>query len=174
MKQMMRAVLAAVCLATAAGADEAEKKAEKTEVQQEAKQEALTLQGVHDFIKKCGFYFIATVEGDQPRVRPFGTVAIFEGKLYIQTGKKKNVAKQLAGNPKLELCAYSQPEGRWLRLTATAVADERVEAKQFLLDQYPSLKKMYKADDDNTLVMYLKDATATFSSFKGDPQIVRW
>jgi uncharacterized pyridoxamine 5'-phosphate oxidase family protein len=170
----MAVMLAVAGFVAAAGAAETEKKeTEKTEV----KQEALTMQGVHDFIKKCGFYFIATAEEDQPRVRPFGTVAIFEGKLYIQTGKKKNVAKQLAKNPKFELCAYSQAEGRWLRLAATAVADERVEARQFMLDQYPSLKKMYKADDDNTLVLYLKDATATFASFasvKGEPQVVRW
>jgi uncharacterized pyridoxamine 5'-phosphate oxidase family protein len=139
------------------------------------KQEPKTMQDVHDFIKKCGHYFIATVEGDQPRVRPFGTVAVFEGKLYIQTGKKKNVAKQLAANPKFEICAFDQAEGVWLRLAATAVPDERIEAKRHMLDLYPQLKKMYAAEDANTLVLYLKDATATFASPKGgDPEVVRF
>ena len=139
------------------------------------KKEPQTMQDVHDFMKACGHYFIATAEGDQPRVRPFGTVSIFEGKLYIQTGKKKNVAKQLAANPKMEICAFNQAEGVWLRLAATAVPDERVEAKRHMLDTYPQLKKMYSAEDANTLVLHLKDATATFATLKGDePKVVRF
>ena len=130
------------------------------------------MQTVCDFLKKTGHYFIATTEGDQPRVRPFGTAAIFEGRLYIQTGKKKNVAKQIAANPKVEICAFDQPSGKWLRIAATLVDDPRIEAKAFMLEQYPSLKTMYKADDANTQVLYLKDATATFSSFGGDSQVV--
>ncbi|MDR1667404.1 MAG: pyridoxamine 5'-phosphate oxidase family protein [Bacteroidales bacterium] len=135
---------------------------------------ALSIKDVCDFLKKCGHYFIATVDGDQPRVRPFGTAAIFENKLYIQTGKHKRVSKQLKANPKIEICALDQAGGQWLRIEAIAVEDDRVEAKQFMLDEYPSLKKMYKADDGNTQVFYLKDATAFFSSFEGEPKTVRF
>jgi uncharacterized pyridoxamine 5'-phosphate oxidase family protein len=130
------------------------------------------MQEVYDFLKKCGHYFIATVDGDQPRVRPFGTAVIFEGKLYIQTGKKKNVSKQMKANPKIEICALDLAAGQWLRIAATVVEDNRREAKQYILDLYPELKSMYSADDDNTHVLYLKDVTATFSSFTGEPRIV--
>jgi uncharacterized pyridoxamine 5'-phosphate oxidase family protein len=128
------------------------------------------MQEVHDFLKKCGTYYLATVEEDQPRVRPFGTVDIFEGKLYIQTGKRKNVSKQMLKNPKIEICAYDGTQ--WLRIAATAVSDDRVAAKQHMLDKYPSLQGLYKADDNNTQVLYLKDATATFESFGGTPKVV--
>ncbi len=120
---------------------------------------------VYDFLKKCGAYFIATVDGDQPRVRPFGTVEIFEDKLYIQTGKVKDVSKQMQANPKIEICALDGET--WLRVSATVVRDERIEAKQHMLDAYPELKVMYKADDDNTEVLYLKDATARFYTLEG-------
>jgi uncharacterized pyridoxamine 5'-phosphate oxidase family protein len=132
------------------------------------------MQEVYDFLKKCGHYFIATVDGDQPRVRPFGTAVIFEGKLYIQTGKQKNVSKQMKANPKIEICALDLPAGKWLRIAATVVADDRREAKQYVLDQYPELKSTYSADDDNTHVLYLKDVTATFSSFVGEPREVKF
>jgi uncharacterized pyridoxamine 5'-phosphate oxidase family protein len=119
---------------------------------------------VYDFIKGCANYYLATVEGDQPRVRPFGSLAIFEGKIYFQTGKVKNVSKQIAANPKIEICAYDN-DGKWIRVQAVAVEDDRREAKQFLLDAHPELKSMYSADDDNTQVLYLKDATARIHSF---------
>jgi uncharacterized pyridoxamine 5'-phosphate oxidase family protein len=130
------------------------------------------VQEVCAFLKQCGVYFIATVEGDQPRVRPFGTAAVFEDRLYIQTGKRKNVAKQMAANPKIEICAYDASTGQWLRMQAIVVPDERVEAKQYMLDQYPSLKSMYSATDDNTLVLYLQSVTATFYSFAGEPRVL--
>ena len=127
---------------------------------------------VYDFLKQCGTYYLATVEGDQPRVRPFGTVDIFEGKLYIQTGKSKAVSRQLQANPKAEICAFA--DNKWLRLSGTLVRDDRVEAKAHMLDGYPYLKNMYSADDDNTEVLYFKDATATFSSFAEAPRTVRF
>ena len=120
------------------------------------------------FLKKCGTYYLATVEGDQPRVRPFGTAEIFEGKLYIQTGKVKNVYKQLIANPKAEICAYSGAE--WIRIACELIPDERIEAKQDMLDKNPSLRGMYKADDDNTIVFYCRNAHATISSFTGEPR----
>ncbi len=130
------------------------------------------MQEVYDFLKKCGTYYLATVEGDQPRVRPFGTLDIFEGRLYIQTGKVKAVSRQMQANPKVEICACAG--GEWLRIEAVVVRDDRVEAKQHMLDQYPSLQGRYKADDGNTEVLYLKDATATFYSFGGQPRVVRF
>jgi uncharacterized pyridoxamine 5'-phosphate oxidase family protein len=127
---------------------------------------------VYEFLKKCGTYYLATIEGDQPRVRPFGTVLIFENKLYIQTGKVKNVSKQMMKNPKIEICAFSGD--RWVRVEAIIVEDDRIEPKKKMLDAYPQLKSMYSADDDNTQVLYLKDATATFSSFGGNPKVVKF
>jgi uncharacterized pyridoxamine 5'-phosphate oxidase family protein len=130
------------------------------------------MERVFNFLKKAQVYYLATVEGDQPRVRPFGTAHIFEGKLYIQTGKKKNVSKQIAVNPKVEICAYK--DGEWLRVAGTLVEDDRVEARQSLLDAYPSLKKIYAADDGNTQVFYFKDATATFSAFTREPETIKF
>jgi len=115
------------------------------------------------FLKKCGTYYLATVEGDQPRVRPFGTAEIFEGKLYIQTGKIKNVYKQLLANPKAEICGFAG--GEWIRIQCELIPDDRIEAKQDMLDKNPSLQMMYKADDNNTIVLYCRNATATISSF---------
>lgn len=125
---------------------------------------------VFDFLKSAGTYYLATVEGDQPRVRPFGTVDIFEDRMYIQTGKSKDVSKQLAANPKAELCAFK--DGTWLRVCGELVSDDRLEAKAHMLDNYPELKAMYSADDGNTQVLYFKNATATFSSFTASPKTV--
>ena len=127
---------------------------------------------VEQFLKEAGTYYLATVEGDQPRVRPFGTIHIFEGKLYIQTGKVKAVSKQLHANPKAEICAFK--DGTWLRLAGELVEDERIEAKQSMLDDYPSLQQMYKADDGNTEVFYFRNATATFCSFGKEPEVVKF
>ena len=122
------------------------------------------------FLQDAQTYYLATMDGDQPRVRPFGTAHIFEGKLYIQTGKVKDVSKQIAANPKVEICAFK--DGEWLRLSGELVDDERVEAKQSMLDANPSLKNMYSADDDNTQVLYFKNATATFCGFTHEPEVV--
>ena len=123
---------------------------------------------VRDFLRKTGHYFLATVDGDQPRVRPFGTVLLYEGKLYIQTGKKKNVSKQIAKNGKVELCAFDG--ACWLRLSGTLVNDDRREVKAAMLEAYPELRKMYNPDDENTQVLYFKDATAVFNYF-GRPSV---
>lgn len=127
---------------------------------------------VCEFLKACGTYYIATVEGDQARVRPFGTAHIFEGKLYIQTGHSKNVAKQIAANPKVEICAFNGNE--WIRIAGTLVDDPRIEAKKSMLEDYPSLRSMYNENDDNTCVLYFKDAIATISSFVKDPVEIRF
>ncbi len=125
---------------------------------------------VYEFIKQAGTYFLATVEGGQPRVRPFGTVNIFDGKLYIQTAKAKKVSKQIQANPKVELCCMKG--GEWLRVSGELVRDDRKEAKADMLEHYPDLKKMYSADDDNTEVLYFKNATATFYSFTDAPKSI--
>lgn len=130
------------------------------------------MERVYKFLKEAGVYYLATVDGVQPRVRPFGTVNIFEGKLYIQTGKKKDVAKQILKNPKVEICAFKN--GDWLRVAGELVLDDRREAKESMLDAYPDLKMMYSADDDNTAVFYFKEASATFSSFTKEAEVIKF
>ena len=130
------------------------------------------MEKVLEFLKSAGTYYLATAEGDQPRVRPFGTVNLFEGKLYIQTGKVKPVAKQLANNPKAEICAFK--DGTWLRIACNLIEDDRVEARKAMLDAYPSLRAMYDENDGNTQVLYMVDATATFSSFTAPSEIIRF
>ena len=131
------------------------------------------MEKVYEFLKNAGVYYIATVDGDQPHVRPFGTVNIFNGKLYIQTGKSKDVSKQIEANGKVEISAMVCDD-RWIRLTGTLVEDDRIEARISMLDAYPSLQAMYKADDGNTVVYYLKDAKAVFCSFTEAPEVVTW
>ena len=130
------------------------------------------MERVEKFLKDAGTYYLATVEGDQPRVRPFGTAHIFEDRLYIQTGKKKDVSKQLHANPKAEICAFMN--GEWLRVSGELIEDDRREARVSMLDAYPSLKKMYDADDGNTEVFYFRNATAVFSSFTHAPEVVKF
>ena len=132
------------------------------------------MEEVKNFIKSCGAYFLATVDGDEPKVRPFGTIEIFEGKLYIQTGKSKNVSKQIQKNGKVQLCAMDKTCSKWLRLSGTLVRDDRREPKVHMLEAYPELKRMYSADDPNTEVLYFKDATATFCSFTEPPRVVKF
>lgn len=128
------------------------------------------MQRVEKFLKDAEVYYLATVDGDQPRVRPFGTINEFEGKLYIQTGKSKDVSKQIHANPKAEICAFK--DGDWLRIACELVEDDRREARVSMLEAYPSLQAMYSADDGNTEVFYIKNATATFSSFTKAPEVV--
>ena len=128
------------------------------------------MQKVAEFLKEAKVYYLATVEGDQPRVRPFGTVNVFEGKLYIQTGKVKPVSKQLAANPKAELCAFK--DGVWLRLCGELIEDDRVEARKAMLDAYPNLRRSYDENDGNTQVLFFRNATATFSSFTAAPEVI--
>ena len=128
---------------------------------------------VYEFLKAAETYYLATVEGDQPRVRPFGTIHMFEGKLYIQTGKGKSVAKQIAANPKVELCAMKGDE--WIRIAGTLVLDVRIEAQESMLSDYPSLRAMYTTGPNgNTAVYYFKDATATISSFSHEPVVIEF
>ena len=130
------------------------------------------MEEVYEFLKKCGTFYIATEEGEKPHVRPFGVVNIFEGKLYIQTGKSKNVSKQMQINPNVEICSFI--DGKWIRLEGKVVRDDRREAKQSMLDANPMLKNMYSADDDNTEVLYFENAKATFYSFTEAPKEIEF
>ena len=125
---------------------------------------------VYDFLKDVGTYYLATVDNDKARVRPFGTVNIFENKLYIQTGKSKDVFKQIEKNNNVEICAFK--DGRWLRVSGNLIVDDRVEAKKDMLDKYPELRSMYDENDENTTVLYLDNINATIYSFTEEPKEV--
>ena len=128
------------------------------------------IEKVCQFLEESGTYYLATTEGDQPRVRPFGTVMVYEGRLYIQTGKAKNVSRQLSVNPKAEICAFK--DGRWLRVSGELVNDDRLEVKSAMLDKYPSLRAMYDPADSNTQVLYFRGGEAVFSSFTEAPETI--
>ena len=132
------------------------------------------IERVLEFLDKANTYFLATAEGDQPRVRPFGTVLIYDGKLYIQTGKVKPVSKQLAINPKAEICAFDGSTGAWLRVAGELINDDNRDVKVAMLEKLPQLKSMYDPDDDNTQVLYFKNAEATFSSFAGPQETIKF
>ena len=114
------------------------------------------MEKVEKFLKDAGVYYLATVDGDQPRVRPFGALNIFEDKLYIQTGKSKNVSKQMQANPNVEICSFKK--GKWIRIEGKVIRDDRKEAKVSMLDSNPELKNMYSAEDDNSEVLYFENA----------------
>ncbi|MDO4620592.1 MAG: pyridoxamine 5'-phosphate oxidase family protein [Lachnospiraceae bacterium] len=131
------------------------------------------MQKVYDFLKAAGTYYLATVDNDQPHVRPFGTINIFDGKLYIQTGKGKAVAEQLNKNPKAEICAMLN--GEWIRVCGELILDENVEAQEAMLNSYPDLRAMYTTGaEGNTAVYYFKNATATISAFTHEPEVIEF
>ena len=130
------------------------------------------IERVEKFLKDAGTYYLATTEGDQPRVRPFGTAHIFEDKLYIQTGKVKDVSKQLHANPKAEITAFK--DGEWIRVTGELVEDDRRDARESMLNAYPSLRSMYSEDDGNTEVFYFKNAAATIYAFTHAPEVLKF
>lgn len=130
------------------------------------------MEKVCEFLKSAGTYYLATVDDDQPRVRPFGTAHIFEGRLYIQTGKVKPVSQQLKANPKAEICAFK--DGTWLRVAGELIEDDRIQARKSMLDAYPELRAMYDENDGNTQVFYFKNAVATFSSFTVAPETIEF
>ena len=130
------------------------------------------MQEVYDFLKACGTYYLATADGDQPRVRPFGTIDIFDGKLTIQTGRKKDVAQQMMQNPKIEICGFHK--GTWVRVSAVVKEDARIEAQEHMLDAYPSLRKMYQPGDGNTMIFALENGEAVFSSFTAPARTIRF
>lgn len=130
------------------------------------------MEEVKNFLKDAGVYYLATIDNNKPKVRPFGTAEIFEDKLYIQTGKKKDVYKQIIANPNVEICAFNN--GKWIRIAGKLVADDRIEAKKDMLDKNPSLRSMYNEADDNTIVLYFEDAVATIYSFTDAPKAIKF
>ena len=130
------------------------------------------MEEVKNFLKDAGVYYLATTDNNKPKVRPFGTAEIFEDKLYIQTGKKKDVYKQIIANPNVEICAFNN--GKWIRIAGKLVADDRIEAKKDMLDKNPSLRSMYNEADDNTIVLYFEDAVATIYSFTDSPKVIKF
>ena len=130
------------------------------------------MEEVLEFLKDCGVYYLATIDNDKPRVRPFGTAEVFEGHLYIQTGKKKDVYKQILDNPNVEICAFK--DERWIRISGNLIPDDRIEAKKDMLDKNPNLRGMYNENDDNTIVLYFEKAVATICSFGGEPKVIEF
>ena len=130
------------------------------------------MKDTYEFLKECGVFYIATIDGDKPRVRPFGAINIFEDKLYLQTGKVKNVSKQIELNPNVEISGMNN--GKWIRIAGKLVADDRIEAKESMLNANPELKQLYDAHDDNTEVLYFKDAKAMICSFVDEPIIIEF
>lgn len=130
------------------------------------------MEKICDFLQKAHVFYVATMYGDQPRVRPFGIAHIIDGKLCVMTGKKKPVSKQIMANPKVEVCACI--ETKWVRIEGELVEDDRMETRQAMLDAYPFMKKTYAADDGNMQVLYFKDATATFDSFNGEHEVIKF
>ncbi len=127
------------------------------------------MEEVLQFLKNSGVFYVATVDGDQPRVRPFGAIAKFENRLYIMTNNQKDVFRQIERNPKLEISAMT-PDGRWIRLVAEAVCDPRFEARKAMLDANPSLRGMYSEHDGIMEVLCLKNASGAICSFTAAPQ----
>ena len=130
------------------------------------------IEKVVQFLDEAGTYYLATAEGDQPRVRPFGTALLYEDRLYIETGKVKNVSKQLAANPKAEICAFK--DGKWLRVSGELINDDTREVKVAMLEKMPNLKRMYDPDDGNMQMLYFRNAVATFASFTEAPETVQF
>jgi len=127
---------------------------------------------VLNYLKSCGVFYVATNEGDQPRVRPFGAVCEFEGKLYIVTNNKKNVYKQMLDNAKIEISGMNK--NTWIRIEGKAILDNRREARVAMMeDNEAVLSRMYNVDDNLMAVLYLEDAVATISSFTEEPKVIK-
>ncbi len=136
----------------------------------EKRDKAEGIEKVYYFLNDAGSYYLATVDGVRPRVRPFGTILLADGKLYIQTGKVKEVSRQIQANPFVEICAYMN--GTWLRIAAELFEEDSKEIKTAMLEKMPSLKAMYSAEDDNMQMFCISNATATFSSFTAEPEVI--
>lgn len=130
------------------------------------------IERVYEFLNEAGTYYLATVDGDQPRVRAFGTILLYDEKLYIQTGKIKDVSKQIKANPKVEICAFK--DGKWVRIEGILENDDNRDVKVAMLEKMPNLQGMYSADDDNMQMLYFKCGKATFSSFTETPEVIEF
>ncbi|MBQ8078609.1 MAG: pyridoxamine 5'-phosphate oxidase family protein [Oscillospiraceae bacterium] len=125
---------------------------------------------VYDFLRSCGTFYLATDEDGQPRVRPFGAISDFEGKLYIETNNQKKVYQQMMKNGKVELCGMH--EGKWIRVEGTVKEDLRREARVAMLEDNPSLKSLASPDNGTMTVFYFESGTATIYSFTDAPKVI--
>ncbi len=130
------------------------------------------MEEIKEFLKKCGVYYLSTIDNGKPRVRPFGTIEIYDNHLYIQTGKSKDVSKQININPNVELCGFI--DGKWIRVSGKLIIDDRIEAKKYMLDNNPSLRSMYNEYDSNTEVLYFESGKAIIYSFSEEPKIINF
>ena len=173
MKKVLFAFAALIALAACGNKQAAAPETESSEVKNEVvtndtisqEMKETNMQEVQAYLKECGAFFIATTDGDQPHVRPFGVSEIINGRLYIMTGKVKDVYKQMAANGKFEICALKKSGSEWMRLSGTLVNDETLAVKEEFLNRNESLKSMYKADYVNRAVLYITNASALFFSF---------
>jgi len=125
---------------------------------------------VTEFLKACGTFYFATVDGDKARVRPFGAVSEYEGRTYFCTNNTKACFKQMIANPNVEICGC---KGRdWIRISGKAVADPRDEARAAFLEASPNLGRMYKVGDGIFEVFYITDGTATIIAADGKGETI--
>ena len=182
MKKVLFAFAALITLAACGNKQTAAPETESSEVKNEVvtndtispEMKEANMQEVQAYLKECGAFFIATADGDQPHVRPFGVSEIIDGRLYIMTGKVKDVYKQMAKNGKFEICALKKSGSEWMRLSGTLVNDETLSVKEEFLNRNEGLKSMYKADDENMAVLYISNATARFCSFSAPERKVNF
>jgi len=172
MKRILFSFVALLVMTVCTGKQIGGSQVENSEVSKEEAEVAMN--EVQAYLKECGAFFIATVDGDQPRVRPFGVSEIIDGRLYIMTGKVKDVYKQMAKNGKFEICAMKPSGSEWMRLSGILVNDETLAVKEEFLNRNKGLKSMYKADDGNMAVLYITNATARFCSFSAPERKVNF
>lgn len=176
MKRTIMSMMLAAMVLSASGQNQTNQKDNESGITATINEQTRTanMEEVQAYLKECGTFFIATTDGDQPRVRPFGVSEIINGRLYIMTGKVKDVFKQMAANGKFEICALKPSGSEWMRLSGTLVNDETLAVKEEFLNRNPGLKSMYKADDGNMAVLYITNATARFCSFSAAERTVNF
>lgn len=126
---------------------------------------------VFEYLRNCDTFYLATMEGDQPRLRPFGAVSSFEGKLYIITNNQKSVYRQMLANPKVEICGMV--DGTWIRVAGEVKEDLRREARLAMMEaNEDALSSMYTVDDKLMTVFYFTQARAAICSFTSEPRLI--
>jgi len=132
-----------------------------------------TLTKIYDFLHEAKRFFVATVDKDKPRVRPFGSYMIYDGKLYFSTADTKPFWRQIIENPNIEICACDG-EGGWLRIEAKANPDRRKVVKEAMLRQNPRLQQIYEAHGKHVALFYITNATAAFENLKGEKEVFKF
>lgn len=126
---------------------------------------------VVEYLKSCGTFYLATSEGGQAHVRPFGAVCDFEGKLYFVTNNQKKVYQQMKENEKVEICGMHK--GTWIRVEGEVKEDLRREARAAMMDaNTAALSSMYTVDDNLMTVFYFEHGVAAIYSFTSEPKVI--